>query len=210
MAWIELGDKDIKGIFIDGYAPDFEEFRGLRKDLTDKGHLPRYWYLYYLYPRLRADKPHSEKQLINAFGATAQAIRHRSCPYYPEKDKTWGRRWYVTRCLYCTISNPHKYKTEYNSKPLKNLPAILEESKRDEEEGRKHYIHNIILFNDDPEFPCGRKRECCENWVDILHFDVKRKEDYKNYAEFENDAKEALKYYFNRLKPFWEDIKEDF
>ena len=192
MVWHEAQFGEVTAVLIDGFAPPLEVFAAL--DLWDRritqrrdGVIPAkvYWDRIHKYVR-PSGIPH-EGQLLAAFGAAAMGIRHGWCPYIDPHEPPYysgdPRRCFYQ--YYTAGPNRRSLETDSWQRTFRGKPARLtREYDDDREKGRSAYISNVLVYRSAEPDACGYARDCCQNWIDALHFDIKDGDGYLDVADF--------------------------
>ena len=206
MTQIEIEKDNLKGLMIDGYAPSLEVLRRLDWKEVRK-YLPKTeWYQRGIKRHLYEDL--TEKQVIRVFRRLVYGLRENFCQF---RDKR-GRALSVY-LLRTSGRNPFSLETRINKFYKKELEKfsqpLLVEYRHDEHEGRKLYTQNVIVLPISPLISCSRTKECYSRWINILGFDVKKENDYKNYEAFSRSWKEVLKHFIKEAYELhWFDMNQ--
>lgn len=83
------------------------------------------------------------------------------------------------------------------------MPVLRQEYENNKKQAPdKHYLQNVVVFRNEPDKYCGMASECCWRWVDLLNFEVKRRETYVDYEAFRSVWAKILYYRIERyVKP---------
>lgn len=167
---------------VDGFVPRYEYFMKNRKSLEKKSPLVR-GVLHRYSPKTKL----SENRLLLLFDALLRAYRMSHCQniyhfYDNNRPFECGELTLTTKQNWKSIEN-----TVYRGIFKQYLPVLEREFKHHESKGFLNYTQNIVNY--DPQ--CESCRKCALGWIKYFNFDVKKKNQYLDYASFK-DAWEKI------------------
>ncbi len=200
--WYEVEFEDVYLVLIDGFAPEFEVFSQLdlwnqRITERDDGLIPATVYYGRIRPHIRSSEPCQESHLLSAFAAAVRGLRHGWCPYINRKKPPWDCGD-PARCFYWdytsgptnrrSLERP-SWRDKFSGKTLKLIP----EYENDRRRGRHRYISNVFAYRAQGDKACECFPECCQHWIDALHFEIKDLDAYKDPGNFLDTWSELLR-----------------
>jgi hypothetical protein len=168
----------IGAVFVDGFAPNFEEFDSLpwTAMLRDGTLEYRDWYNSVRNDRYRCARKYSESTYLTAFRNAVRIIT--------DKDRQACR---LPTCAYIgRLTGRHRpHSIESGTEGLwetdilkKFLPELQREYRHDEELGRRHYLQHILVYADPTNAAGSQIERWCDRWTQLLHFQEKSMQDY--------------------------------
>jgi len=208
MVWHEVQFGEVRAALLDGFAPDYEVFANLdlwNQRITPRrdGLLPAHVYWGSIHRYIRSDDPSSESQLLSAFGNAVKGLRHGWCPYIDAHREPWyyGDPSRCTHWYYTSGTNRRSLEAPSWQRAFRRDPITLTpEYRRDRDAARSRYISNVFVYRTSEPHPCDAFRECCDNWVATLHFDIKQPELYLDLPEFTHAWSSILRQHVDRFR----------
>lgn len=187
--------RGIKGIFIDGYMPDFSYLRqidwerAVDKNLSQNPMYKRNFkkYIYNRYLKYHHQREATLRTQTRIYKGLIRSLRHKFCSInkacaefiYPAR----GHRR-IERII------------SYSKKKLRDyLPFFSAEIEKDQAEGKTNYFFDITFLDEKSANRCLEFDRCTNNWMEFLNFKIKEKSDYRNFKDFEKACIALLDYY---------------
>lgn len=186
-------------IMIDGYAPEPEEFEDLPwgKITKDKRIKFKNWLDRIRSHQKAIKKDYKETTYLTAYRNAIQEMMRGFCH---AKKEVWSfpDKFVYPLCYYRGFSTGHtsgsievpRNDEMFDQTLLKTyLPVLQQEYRHDEQEGKLHYLQNVILHSD----VCDKQiEECCEDWIRTFHFYEKPSNAYVDLDRFKDAWHELL------------------
>lgn len=191
MALVQLITDDITGIMVDGFISDVNIIKSVAMNL--KCSKTSSWYIRKETSRfLRSLRTNnlSYNSLYHHFGIIKDSIIYENCNLRLnleekefQKTRCWQKAYTIGNNLFSMEGKTKKWLGKIN---VDEISVIL---KREYDNIRqtkpnKHYLQNIIIFNNRTDFPCIHKCGCYADWVNKIMFIEKKIDTYIDYPAF--------------------------
>jgi len=182
---------------LDGFAPGAEEFFDLpwgdiRKD---NGVNFNEWLqdVHRNMKRYRQDG--RETAYLTAYRNAIKSLLRGSCPHANERRERFLGRGELPpfNCSYTGLSTGDtigsievKYGSGYFPREVLDgeLPKLQAEYRHDEQQGKRHYLQNVMIYPQDGGSCANSGDTCARKWADTLHFRVKEPGEYLDAEGF--------------------------
>lgn len=207
MVRLEVKDsRRIKGILIDGFAPDFSflkeiDWKNAKEiKLSTRPNFPYTWtpnsldfdrtYERYLAPEANVPKPLMQSAIYTLL---IYSLRDRFCPRPEKRKERCVHRLFPGRGYKSLQQRARYYKGRVHAtKEWRVVPIFYEEIEHDEAQGIRNYGMSTLLLNQAPYKRCKAFEECLKNWMGFLDFKIKDENTYLNFAKYKEAAESFL------------------
>ena len=183
----------VGAIMIDGHAPEADEFESLPwgEIRRSTGLNFSEWLDRSRQHQRKIKKHYNENTYLTSYQNAIKGLRRAHCPL-KQRLGTYIPRFPEPLSVHFGFTTGHTLGSIENKKPRlmspqvreAHLPVLQREYRRDEEEGKLHYLQNVILYPCTGEKICSEVEECCQGWIDTLHFNEKTEDTYLDLNGF--------------------------